>query len=163
SRAIREVLEELHRLRVGVVHEAGVDIHQQQMIGAIARPERELASEGSVHEQRHRENYYRDSDLTADEKNTSPAAPASRSDAVAGLHNRRQIRPRGVKRRSEAEEQGARKRDQQAEDERAAIHLESERDREIRRNLDLPKQQHARVSDTETDYAASDGNEQALR
>src|SRR5262245_57339160 len=108
------------------------------MIRAIARSERELTGEGAIHEQRHCENDDRNGNLTADEKGSSPAAAASRRNAIAGLHDGGQIRPCALKRRDQAEEQGACGRYQQAEDERTAIHLESERDRKICRNLDLP-------------------------
>src|SRR5262245_25959743 len=133
------------------------------MIRAIARSEREFAGEGAIHEERHCENDDRNGNLPTDQEGAPPAAAASRSDAIAGLHDRGQIRSCALKRWNEAEDQRACERYQQAEDQRTAIHLESERDREIRRNLNLPKQQHARISDAETNDAASNRKEQALR
>ena len=58
----------------------------------------------------------RHGDLSADEHRASPAPPAAGRDAVARLHHGGEIGARRLDRRHEAEDHGARDRDDEAED-----------------------------------------------
>ena len=133
------------------------------MVGAIPRPARDLLPEASIHEHRHHQQHDRNRDLSGHEQRPAPTAPAAGRDAVAGFHDRRQIGTRRLDRRYEAEEHGARDRDDEAEQQRAPIHLERDQDGQIRRQFDLPEQRHAGVADAETQHAARQGDQQAFR
>ena len=162
-RSFGDLFEELRRLRVGVTQKGRIETHHEQMIDAIPGSVRELLAEAAVHEQRDDEQYDGHGDLSADEHGASPAAPPARPDAVAGFHHGGQIRTRRLNRRHEAEDHRAGHGDDEADRERAAIHLNRERDGKIRRQFDLPEQRHAGVADAEPRDTARQGEQQALR
>ena len=132
------------------------------MIDVIAGSARELLPEAAVHEQRDDEQYDGHGDLSTHEHGASPAAPPARRDAVAGFHHGGQIRTRRLNRRHEAEDHRAGHGDDEADRERAAIHLNRERDGKIRRQFDLPEQRHAGVADAEPRDTARQGEQQAF-
>src|SRR4051812_48617925 len=78
-------------------------------------------------------------------------------DFITAVRSARAAWSAGTRPKSSADD-----RHQQAEHQRAPIHAERERDRQVGRDLDLPEQQHAGVADAESDDAAGDRDQQAL-
>ena len=82
--------------------------------------------------------------------------------ASAALDDARQVRARRLNRRYETEDERARHRHGQAEEERAPIHVKRDHDRQIARNPDLTEQHHPGVADGEPERAAGDGKDEIL-
>ena len=160
-RLFRELQEESARLVVAVVHEARVEAHHQQMIGAVSRTAAQLLLKAAIHEHRQHQQHHRDRDLAADQQAPAPTSPPP-DHRLAALHDHRQVRARRLNRRSEAEQHRAEHGDDQAEHQRAAIELEGECDRQIGRELNLLKQLDGAIADGKTEHAAGERDQQAL-
>jgi len=132
------------------------------VIGPVAWAVRQLLAETAIDEHGDDQQDDRCRHLDGGDQGPAPAASSSGCDDIAGLDHGGQIRARRLERRHEAEDHRAHDGHGNAEGERPEIHLERQQNGQLRRNLDLPEQQHSGVADPQPQHAARNRDEHAF-